>query len=213
MMSSATSTSSPGTAKAVPYGDEATQATLKPWQFFLLAGMLAATASVVVLTGHPLPSVVTLSLTVVAASMAGLGLYRLLVPFASPAAIRPPEMIGGHARAALEREKTLALRALKDLEFDRGMGKISPADFDEMSTRLRARAMGLMQQLEGAGAHRAHIERELAARLAKLPQVRLKADPTIATVPGERVCVACSTSNDVDARFCKACGAKLEAAS
>ncbi len=37
----------------------------------------------------------------------------------------------------MEREKALVLRSIKELEFDRAMGKVSPRDFDEMSTRLR----------------------------------------------------------------------------
>ncbi len=182
---------------------------LKPWQFFLLAGMLCATAAVIVATGQAMASVVTLSLTVVAASMAGLGAYRMLAPLVSPAAIRPPELVGGRARAALEREKTLVLRAIKDLEFDRGMKKIDQADFDEMSARLRRRAVGLMQQLEGAGAHRDRIERELAERLSKSPAGKAKPAPRPASVA---TCASCGTANDADARFCKECGTKLEAA-
>lgn len=204
------------------------ESALQPWQFFLLAGMLGATAAVVVATGQSMASIVTLSLTVVAASMVGLGVYRMLLPLVRPLAIRPPEMIGGRARAVLEREKMLVLRAIKDLEFDRGMGKVGQADFDEMSARLRGRAVGLMQQLEGAGAHRERIERELAERLAKLPQKKgvrdvsyggpgLQSRPAPAepapVEPVDIVCGACGIGNDADARFCKGCGAKLEAAS
>lgn len=185
------------------------ESALKPWQFFLLAGMLGATAAVVVATGQSMASIVTLSITVVAASMVGLGVYRMLLPFVSPLAIRPPEMVGGRARAALEREKTLVLRAIKDLEFDRGMGKVGQTDFDEMSARLRSRAVGLMQQLDGTGAHRERIEQELAQRLAKAPSKAPKS-PSRAAVAS--ACASCGTQNDADARFCKSCGAKLEAA-
>ncbi len=67
----------------------------------------------------------------------------------------------------LAREKGLVLRALKDLEFDRSMGKVSQADFDEMSARLRTRALVLMKQLDEDGSgYRTIIERELSARLA-----------------------------------------------
>ena len=70
----------------------------------------------------------------------------------------------------LAREKGLVLRALKDLEFDRSMGKVSQADFDEMSARLRTRALVLMKQLDEDGSrisddHRARAER--AARRAR----------------------------------------------
>ena len=55
------------------------------------------------------------------------------------------------ARAALEREKALVLRSLKELEFDQAMGKLSATDFDEMGGRLRARAIALMKQLDAGG--------------------------------------------------------------
>ena len=71
------------------------------------------------------------------------------------------------ARAVLAREKALVLRALKDLEFDRSMGKVSQADFEEMAARLRTRALSLMKQLDEDGTgYRTIIERELSARLA-----------------------------------------------
>ena len=49
-------------------------------------------------------------------------------------------MVGERTRVALEREKLLTLRAIKELEFDRAMRKLSDEDFQEMSGRLRARA-------------------------------------------------------------------------
>ena len=58
------------------------------------------------------------------------------------------------------------LRSIKELEFDRAMGKVSPRDFDEMAARLRARAMMLIKQAdEGGAGYRELIERELSARL------------------------------------------------
>jgi len=56
--------------------------------------------------------------------------------------------VGAATRAALLAEKALALRTIKELEFDRAMGKVSEADFTEMAGRLRARALRVMQQIE-----------------------------------------------------------------
>ena len=68
------------------------------------------------------------------------------------AARRPPQddaaPVGAATRAALLAEKALALRTIKELEFDSAMGKVSEADFTEMAGRLRARALRVMQQLE-----------------------------------------------------------------
>lgn len=221
MMSSGTSTSTPGTAKAVP-DTQGSGAALQPWQFFLLAGMLGATAAVVVATGQSMGAIVALSVTVVAASLVGLAAYRMLLPFVSPQAVRAAEVHSGRIRAGLEREKTLVLRAIKDLEFDRAMGKVAPADFDEMSGRLRGRALDLIQQLDGSGAYRERIEAELAARLKKAPArkaaepaekltAETPSEPAVRTIPvSTRACAECDTQNDPDARFCKACGARME---
>src|SRR5688500_14826564 len=127
---------------------------LRPWQFFLLAGMLSATAVVIVATGQSAAAIIMLSLTVVAASLVAMGVYRSLAPLVHAEEVHTPTLVSGRTRAALEREKTLVLRSIKELEFDHAMGKLTKADFDEMSTRLRARAIGLMRQLDAGATYR-----------------------------------------------------------
>lgn len=172
---------------------------LQPWQFFLLGGMLAATATVIVATGQSAENIIILSLTVVSVSFVGLGAYRMLSPLVSPEVVQPMTF-AGRTRIALEREKSLVLRSIKELEFDFAMGKIAKADFDEMSGRLRARALGLMRQLDAGGGYREQIAKEVQQRLS---------DPSIVeTVEPTGLC-ECGTQNDPDAKFCKNCGAKL----
>ena len=108
-------------------------------------------------------------------------------------------MIGQRTRAALEREKLLVLRSIKELEFDKAMGKLSDGDFNEMSGRLRTRAARLIRLVDAGGGYRAQVEGDLARRLGEAP-----AEPQAA-----RFCSACGTPRDADARFCKGCGAKL----
>ena len=208
---------------------------LPPWQFFLLCGMLGATAVVIVATGQSIANILILSATIVAASFVGLGAYRMLAPLVTPAVPSAPVVAGGRTRAALEREKTLALRTIKELEFDFAMGKIAQADFDEMSGRLRRRAMGLIQQLDATSGYREQIERELASVIgaaAPAPGTPLSEPGTApgtqhpapgtphsapATAPGTQhpapgtrsSCPTCGTANDADARFCKQCGTSL----
>jgi len=213
-MSSATSTeSSVGPSSA-----------FRPWQFFLLAGMLAATATVVVATGQSPASIVFLSFTVIAASFVGLAVYRSLAPLVSPEGVRPPALLGGRTRAALEREKALVLRSIKELEFDYSTKKVAQTDYEEMSARLRSRAIRLMRQLEAGDGYRAAIEKELQARLGAAaiagPQPADRGGP-VGDVRRSRsadidertitanVCDACATANDADARFCKSCGERL----
>ena len=134
------------------------------------------------------------------------------------------------ARAAMEREKALVLRSIKELEFDRAMGKVSPRDFDEMSARLRGRAMMLIKQAdEGGAGYRELIERELSARLVTRARPGAAEHSTavepvepapVRSVRPERsniegvaaqFCTACGTGNDRDAAFCKRCGSRLDA--
>jgi hypothetical protein len=172
---------------------------LQPWQFFLLGGMLAATATVIVATGQSPANIIILSLTVVSVSFVGLGAYRILSPLVND---QPdtPITIGGRTRIALEREKALVLRSIKELEFDFAMGKIAKADFDEMSGRLRARALGLMRQLDAGGGYRDQIAKEVEQRLS---------DPVTSEQAEVTGLCECGTQNDPDAKFCKNCGAKL----
>ncbi len=51
-------------------------------------------------------------------------------------------------RLELLEEKHGVLRQIKDLESERAVGKLSQEDFDEMNQELRARARGLLSQLE-----------------------------------------------------------------
>ena len=198
---------------------------LRPWQFFLLAGMLSATGVVLVATGQPPASIVVLSLTVVAASFVALGAYHFLLPLVTPESADTAPLIVGRTRAAIEREKTLVLRSIKELEFDYAMGKISKNDFDEMGARLRARAIGLMRQLDEAGGYKQTIEQELAARLggtrhSGAAQVTPSTSGTSTEPPdgtdssptATPATCACGTLNDPDARFCKNCGSKLKGA-
>lgn len=174
---------------------------LQPWQFFLLGGMLAATATVIVATGQSPANIIILSLTVVSVSFVGMGAYRMLLPLVS-AEVESAPTIGGRTRVAMEREKMLALRSIKELEFDFAMGKVAKADFDEMSARLRQRALRLMRELDEGGGYKEQIAKEVEKRLGEDASIRLKADTT-------GTCAECGTKNDADAKFCKNCGAKL----
>lgn len=185
--------------------------TFRPWHFFLLVGMAAATVAVQQASSTDAGHLVFMSLAIVSAGYAGLMILRTIGPLVSDEAGEARTSRGERTRAALEREKALVLRSIKELEFDRAMGKVADADFNDMVSRLRARAIGLMQQLDERPAdYRAAIEREVAARRGR------GAEPRPAGGPDERVaarlCGACDTRNEADARFCKQCGAPLATA-
>ena len=184
--------------------------SFRPWHLFVLVGLLASTAAVLVIRPDDPVVLVLLVAAIGSSAWVGFALYRTLWPLAASEFQDRTEIIAGRTRAALEREKTLVLRAIKELEFDRAMGKVAPADFQEMSGRLRARAIALMEQLDVAlPGYGEEIERELARRLADLGDAAPAAGAVGAAT--RAVCAGCSTVNDLDARFCKRCGGELEA--
>jgi hypothetical protein len=220
-MSSATSIDRVGTGVAksrVAEGRTPPADSFKPWHFFVLASLLAATVAVVMARQARPEHLVLISFTIGAAGFAAAALYRMLVPLVSPEALTGAEPLTATMRAVLEREKMLALRAIKELEFDRAMGKVSAKDFDEMAGRLRARAMMLMKQLDAGGgsAYRELIERELKARLrdragkSRRPEGAVP-EPRVAAPAADArgFACACGTPNDPDASFCKSCGTRL----
>ena len=184
-----------------PKRDSAEADALQPWQLFTLAGLIGATIVVFFSRGQTPVGIVLLSAAIFAAAFVGLAALRTFLPLTGSLPDDRPEMLGGRTRAALERDKGLVLRAIKELEFDRGMGKVSEKDFAEMSARLRARAGRIMRQLDAGSLYRDQIEQEVEKRLgASAPRKTAAA-----------VCAACSTTNEPDARFCKNCGERLGA--
>ncbi len=197
------------------------QESLQAWQLFTLAGLLGATVVVFFSRGQSPAAIILLSCAIFAAAYVGVTALRTFLPLAGTLREDEGEALGDRARAALEREKSLVLRSIKELEFDRGMGKVSDKDFAEMSARLRTRAARLMRQLDAGSLYQEHIAKEVEKLLPKTiggpdpstgsgsPRAESKGDKARHT----HVCAACSAANDPDAKFCKACGARLEVAS
>ena len=163
--------------------------------FFLFLSLIGAIVAVAMARDtHPV-ALLLLSAAVISAGLVGLAFHRALSGFlgASPPAAPLTEGV----LAGLEREKALTLRSIKELEFDHAMGKVNDADFGDLSARLRARAISLIEEME------------------RVPEPPPPPAEVVAEVPvaqsTTRTCPACQTSNDTDAKFCKQCGAKLEA--
>jgi len=135
----------------------------------------------------------------------------------------------GAPRAA-EEQKRAVLRALKDLEFERSVGKISEDDYQGLVARYRAEAKWLLRSIdEDAGPERDKVETLVETRLRreglttddpgapngeaasadKTPKKKAsKAEAPTKSAVTRVACAACGTKNDVDAVFCKKCGAR-----
>src|SRR5690349_4078644 len=78
------------------------------------------------------------------------------------------EAVGLGAPSPEEERKRSILRALKDLEYERSVGKISEEDFAELSARYRAEAKALLKLIDAESAPmRRRAEELLAARLTE----------------------------------------------
>lgn len=74
-------------------------------------------------------------------------------------------------RATLLEEKRALLASIKDLEFDRDLGKLDAQDFAQVDADLRRRAQAVLQQLdEDVAPYRQQAAARVAAHLEALAQ-------------------------------------------
>lgn len=107
-----------------------------------------------------------------------------------------------HGVDALAERKREALRALRDLESEHAVGRIDDDDYQEIVARYREQAKIVLREMDArVGSLRDRAERIAREYLDK----RTRAQPT------RRTCAACGASNEVDAAFCKKCGASMRA--
>lgn len=157
--------------------------------FFVLLSMVAATAAVVMARNTHPAALLLISAAALAAGYTAYALHQALMALLDRT---HTPVLGQRQREVLEQDKLTVLRAIKDLEFDYGMKKVSEADYQDMLGRLKQRALLIMEQLE-------HIPPDATPVVA----------PAVVVAARAAVCPRCSTSNDGDAKFCKQCGEKL----
>lgn len=163
-------------------------AGLQPWHFYLLLSMAGATWAVLRAQDTQPIALLLISAAVLAAGGVATAVHYAVLGFLGATA--DDGALHRSTRHALEQEKALILRSIKELEFDHAMRKIGDADFAEIGGRLRARALSLMERLE-------------APEPQRVPAV-------VVAAPLAGTCPSCGVQNDADARFCKGCGGRLE---
>ena len=93
------------------------------------------------------------------AQVVGLLLQSARALVTEPPAVETAQ-VTNRRKKELEREKAALLKALKELEFDHEMGKVSDGDFREIGGQYRARAMRVLRQLDEQGAdYKSLVER------------------------------------------------------
>ena len=120
--------------------------------------------------------------------------------------------------------RAVALRALKEIEFDRATGKLSDADYDALKTRYTAEALvALRAESREPGAGSSPMPAAPAPRsllpAPSCPTHGPRPEPDalfcsecgrrLATAPG--YCARCGTALEHDAHYCHSCGARVAA--
>jgi ribosomal protein L40E len=194
----------------------------------VVAGLLQGAAAVVlVLAAFALVSVIAIFWTSI----------RTLV---GETALSGADAYALGAPRAEEEQKRAVLRALKDLEFERSVGKLSDADYAALVAKYRAEAKRLIRVLdEDAVPRRKKVEslvddrlvreglreapeikpakatkqkaRQIKPSPAAKAEARAEAEPE-ASDDARPACTACGTRNDPDAVFCKKCGQRRASA-
>lgn len=154
-------------------GTEAPPARTKTPKSFTLPIVFAGAASALIfgLVGAQLRStapLVILTFGGIALAVCGITLYRVIEPMLRPAAwaARTANAQASVRMRELEREKQLVLKAIREIEHDFQMRKISEADHKELTHRYRTRAMRLIREIDAGDDFRGLIEAELKTRLA-----------------------------------------------
>lgn len=113
---------------------------------------------------------------------------------------------------ALAEQKRRVLRALKDLEAERALGKIDAADYEAIAMQYREEAKALMREMDRnvapALAEAERIARDYLVAQGLGPAEAAPAAP-VAGPRGRLTCPTCATSNEPDAAFCKKCGTAM----
>jgi hypothetical protein len=143
--------------------------------------------------------------------IAGAGLFLALAyavgsPLFSGRASRtaaPPEAGEAAALATGEERKEQLYAALRELEFDRALGKVSAEDFNKLRPRLEAEALAVLREQEaltgkpGPADPRQRLESEVRAARAAL------GEPPVVR------CASCGAEQGPANPFCPKCGARL----
>ena len=128
--------------------------------------------------------------------------------------------------------RAVALRALKEIEFDRATGKLSDADYDVLKTRYTSEALVALRAESrdpGAGSspiHAAPAPRSpgpsgtplgLPAPSCPTHGPRTESDAAFCSECGRRLatapgyCARCGTALEHEAHYCHSCGARVAA--
>jgi hypothetical protein len=123
--------------------------------------------------------------------------------------------------------RAVALRALKEIEFDRATEKLSDADYDNLKTKYTAEALAALRaeqpggEMRDAGAVASAAASHPASRIphptCPTHGPRPESDAAFCSECGRRLatapgyCARCGMALEHDAHYCHSCGARVAA--
>ena len=165
--------------------------------------------------------------------LAAVAVYFVLQPILRPAPLASGEGEASGADSGVDAEddlspRAVALRALKEIEFDRATAKLSDADYEALKRKYTAEALAALRA-EEPGVEAVPRETRAAAPSRPASVTRLPApvcpehgprpEPgathcstcgrPLAAAPG--FCTRCGAVLAAEARFCTACGRRVAA--
>ncbi|MGH7531269.1 MAG: c-type cytochrome biogenesis protein CcmI [Gemmatimonadales bacterium] len=159
--------------------------------------------------------------------IAGILLAAAAVSFVILPVLRPPAADDADSGDGADSEedvspRAVALRALKEIEFDRATGKLSDADYESLKAKYTAEALAALRESAPSAVHRAPEPPSRAPRAAHgapcpVHGPRPESDAEFCSVCGRRLaaapgfCIRCGTALAADARYCDHCGARVAA--
>jgi hypothetical protein len=124
----------------------------------------------------------------------------------------------------LDSRKESLLSAIKDIEFDHGLGKLTREDFEELHGKYRAEAAAILKEMDSIGAARTvedydGIESEIRAERNKflapyddeeIEKEILRAREASWSAAAEKSCARCGSGAGAEDLYCSKCGARLD---
>lgn len=119
--------------------------------------------------------------------------------------------------------QTVALRALKEIEFDRATGKLSDADYEQLKAKYTTEALAALRgeagNVQRETGHVTAVATTFPVSRVPCPEhgARPETGAQFCSDCGRRLgtaqgyCARCGTALETDARYCNACGARVAA--
>ncbi len=125
-------------------------------------------------------------------------LFLAVLAYVANPLLRPPrQREKEEGEGELLSRKEALLSAIKELQFDYELGNLSPQEHRELEEKYKARAMGVLRELDHPSpGGKEELEREIAA-LRRIVKER-------------RFCSRCGVPADPGDSFCSRCGASLK---